>query len=152
MTIPISSSESCPRQSSRPQYRARSRGPVSRTPEGNVFDPKDWEVHTSRQRTYYLTHNHVVELQIVEVQFVSVGDLTGRASPAAIRHGGAAGLNQVDKFEWGLREASSIGATGLYPYEFLPESDQIMLRSVLSTMRMLGWVPDESFCLVNRID
>ena len=79
---------------------------------------------------YYLTYNHVVELQVVEGQFVSAGDLIGRASPAAIRHGGAAGLNQVDKFEWGLREASSIGATGLYPYEFLPESDQIMLRSV----------------------
>jgi hypothetical protein len=127
-------------------------GAVSRTPEGNVSIPRTGKYTHHCNGLYYLTYNHAVELQVVEAQFVSAGDLIGRASPAAIRHGGAAGLNQVDEFEWGLREASSIGATGLYPYEFLPESDQIMLRSVLSTMRMLWWVPDESFCLVNRID
>ena len=101
---------------------------------------------------YYLTYNHVVELQVVEGQFVSAGDLIGRASPAAIRHGGAADLNQVDEFEWGPSRSRLDRCNGLVSLRILPESDQIMLRSVLSTMRMLGWVPDESFCLVNRID
>jgi hypothetical protein len=134
------------------QIRA-SKNPISQTTEGNVYDPKDWEIHISiGDGPYYLAYDHFVELEVVDGQFVNAGDPIGRASPAAIRHGGAAGLNQVDEFEWGLSEASSTGAAGLCPYNFLPESDQLKLLTVLPTMRMLGWVPGQSFCLADRID
>ncbi len=129
------------------------RNPISQTPEGDIFDPQDWEVHISiGDGPFYLAYDHVVELQVVDGQLVNAGDPIGRASPAAIRHGGAAGQNKVDEFEWGLRQATPSSAIGLCPYNFLPESDQAMLLSILSTMQSLGFAPGGSPCLVDRID
>jgi len=129
------------------------KNPIATTPEGNVFDPKDWEVHISiGNGTFYLAYVHVVELQVIDGQQVSVGDAIGRASPAAIRHGGQAALNQVDEFEWGVREATSNSAVGWCPTLWLPDSDQARLLTLLDVMKANGAVAGDSVCLVDRID
>ena len=128
------------------------KNPITTTPEGNVFDPKDWEVHISiGDGTFYLAYDHVVELQVVDGQHVSVGDAIGRASPAAIRHGGQAALNQVDEFEWGVREATSNSAIGWCPSLWLTSADQAKLLRLLDVMKAEKVVAGDSVCLVDQI-
>ena len=109
--------------------------PVTTTPEGDVYDPKDWEVHIEIANTpYFLGYDHVVELQVVDGQFANVGDSIGRASPAAIRHSGPSGLLPIDEFEWSLKRALSTGAEGKCPLEFMSESEIAKLQKILTTM------------------
>ena len=124
------------------------KNPISTTPEGEPFDPKDWEVHIQiGNGPYWIEYDHMVDLLVSDSEFVQAGQPLGLASPASIRHGGLEGEKPVDEFEWGLRLGGP-QAVGICPFGFLTEDEQAKLQSVLQNMASLGFPSGDSVCLV----
>jgi len=126
------------------------KNPVTTTPEGQLFDPQDWEIHIQiGNGPYWIEYDHMVELLVSDGEMVEAGQPLGRASPASIRHGGAEGEKPVDEFEWGLRLGGPT-AIAVCPFGFLMESEQAKLLSVLERMGFLGFPTGPSVCLVEQ--
>ena len=126
------------------------KNPTSTTPEGEPFDPKDWEVHIQvGNGPYWIEYDHMVDLLVSDGEFVQAGQPLGLASPASIRHGGIEGQKPVDEFEWGLRLGGP-QAVGVCPLGFLTEDEQAKLQSVLQNMTSLGFPSGDSVCLAQE--
>lgn len=127
------------------RVRAR-KNPIGRTPEGQPFDPQDWELHIMFEGGYFLVYDHVIGLLVADGDLVQAGQLIARADPASIRHGGSQGQKPVDEFEWGLRR-SAAEAVGVCPVNYLMSEEQIKLSSILDNMRSRGFSAPANICL-----
>jgi hypothetical protein len=128
------------------------RNPVRVTPDGQTYDPQDWEVHLQiGNGPYWVEYDHMVELLVSDGEMVGAGQLLGRASPAAIRHGGIEGEKPVEEFKWVLKLGGPT-PTAICPLGFLMEAEQAKLLSVLERMGSLGLPTGPSACLVEQRD
>jgi len=126
------------------------RNPIGTTPEGEPFDPQDWElfIHIG-DGPYWLEYDHMVDILVSDGEYVEIGQPLGRASPAAIRHGGSQGELPIDEFEWGLRRGGPT-ARAVCTFGYLTQSEQAKLTSVLKNMRSLGFADLPSVCTVQE--
>ena len=124
------------------------------TPEGNVFESQDWEIHIQfggDEQTgfrYWVEYDHVVDLLVEDGTRVVAGQPLAKAAPAAIRHGGPSGLNPVEEFEWGLRKANSPAPC---PFAFLATDAQADILGALKEMSLRGFTVGSGPCLTERV-
>ena len=126
------------------------RNPVTTTPSGAPFDPKDWELSIRiGDGVYSVGYDHMVDMLVEDGDFVQAGQRLGHASPASIRHGSPEGEKPVGEFEWGMRRAWPTRADSLCPFDFLSQAHQAKLLSVLENMGDLGFTTGDRLCLVS---
>ncbi len=109
------------------------KNPVSRTPDGQPFDPQDWELQIQLDGGYSLGYDHVVRLTVADGDLVEVGQALARAAPASIRHGGPEGQLPVEEFEFGLGYADSRRGgqpVRVCPANYLASDERAKLESI----------------------
>jgi len=125
------------------------KNPIGTTPDGQPFDPKDWEIHIAIGEDFWIEYDHVIDVIVSDGDYVIQGQSLARASPASIRHGGIAGEKPVDELEWGLRQSGG-EAKSACPFIYLKESEQVKLLSVFDNMGSLGFKSITSACLTEE--
>jgi hypothetical protein len=122
-----------------------SKNPDAITPEGNVIESQDWEIHIEfGGGNYWLEYDHVVDVLIENGTQVVAGQPLAKGAPASIRHGGPGGDNPVEEFEWGIRHANFPGTC---PFIYLTAEGQADVLRGLDQIKAVGLPSGDGPCL-----
>ena len=106
------------------------KNPISRTPEGQLFDPQDWEMQINLDGGYYLEYDHVINPMVADGDLAAMGQPLAQAAPASIRHGGPQGQLSVDEFEWGLGYSAPERPIRVCPANYLTDEERAKLMNI----------------------